>query len=67
VIGGFVLGAVIGFIIGFMMGAAGSTREHLTLVTSTAGLFVGLIWAIAVLKKALEKQYDDFRIALIER
>ncbi|HVX76149.1 MAG TPA: hypothetical protein VHB49_08480 [Bradyrhizobium sp.] len=66
-LGGLVLGAVVGFIIGFIMGAAGSTREHVALVTSIAGLFVGAAWTIVVVKMALEKQYDDFRIALIGR
>jgi hypothetical protein len=50
-----------------VMGAAGSTREHLTLVTSLAGLVAGTIWSMVVLKMALEKQYQDFRIALIAR
>jgi multisubunit Na+/H+ antiporter MnhE subunit len=66
-IGGAVAGGIVGFVIGFVMGAAGSTREHLTLVTSLAGLVAGTIWSIVALKMALEKQYQDFRIALIAR
>jgi multisubunit Na+/H+ antiporter MnhE subunit len=66
-IGGAGSGGIVGFVIGFVMGAAGSTREHLTLVTSLAGLVAGTIWSMVVLKMALEKQYQDFRIALIAR
>ena len=66
-VGGAIAGAIAGFVIGFAMGVAGSTREHIALVTSLAGLVAGAIWSIVVLKMALEKQYRDFRIALIAR
>ena len=66
-IGGAIAGGIVGFVIGFVMGAAGSAHEHVALVTSLAGLVAGTIWSIVVLKMALEKQYQDFRIALIAR
>jgi hypothetical protein len=66
-IGAVVIGGIVGFVIGFVMGAAGSTREHVTIVASIAGLVVGVIWSVVVFKMALEKQYKDFRIALIAR
>jgi uncharacterized membrane protein YdjX (TVP38/TMEM64 family) len=66
-IGGGVIGALFGFVIGFIMAIAGSTREHVTLVTSIAGLVIGAIWAFVVVRMAIEKEYDDFRIALVAR
>jgi multisubunit Na+/H+ antiporter MnhE subunit len=66
-IGGAIAGGIVGFVIGLVMGAAGSPREHLTLITSLAGLAAGTIWSLVVLKMALEKRYQDFRIALIAR
>ena len=66
-IGGAIAGGIVGFVIGFVMGAAGSAHEHVALVNSLAGLVAGTIWSIVVLKMALEKQYQDFRIALIAR
>jgi membrane associated rhomboid family serine protease len=66
-IGGFVIGAVIGFIIGFVMGATGFAKGQIAVVTSLAGLIVGLVWTVVVVKMMLQKQYRDFRIALIER
>ena len=67
VIGGAILGAVIGFVIGFVMGVVGGTREHVALAGSVAGMLVGATWAVLVLKMALQKEYSDFRIMLIER
>jgi membrane associated rhomboid family serine protease len=67
VIGGLVIGAVIGFVIGFVMGATGFTKAQIAFVTSIAGVIVGAVWSVVVLKMLLKKQYSDFRIALIER
>ena len=36
-------------------------------VTGPVGLVVGVIWSVFVLRMMLEKQYKDFRIALIAR
>ena len=66
-IGGLVIGAVVGFVIGFVMGAAGFAQAQIAVVTSTAGLIVGAVWSVVALKMMLEKQYSDFRIALIAR
>jgi hypothetical protein len=66
-IGGLVIGAVVGFVIGFVMGATGFAKEQIAVVTSSAGLIVGLVWTVVVVKMMLQKQYRDFRIALIER
>jgi uncharacterized membrane protein YdjX (TVP38/TMEM64 family) len=66
-IGGSVIGALFGFVIGFVMAIAGSTREHITLVTSIAGLVIGAVWAFVVVRMAIEKEYDDFRIVLVAR
>jgi ABC-type nitrate/sulfonate/bicarbonate transport system permease component len=66
-VGGLVIGGVVGFVLGFVMGMFGSTREHISLVTSIAGAVAGAIWWVVVVKMMLEKQYKDFRIALITR
>jgi multisubunit Na+/H+ antiporter MnhE subunit len=66
-LGGLLIGAVVGAVIGFVMGALGGTREHVRIVTGIAGVAVGAIWHVLVLKMALEKRYRDFRIALIAR
>jgi multisubunit Na+/H+ antiporter MnhE subunit len=66
-LGGLLIGAVVGAVIGFVMGALGGTREHVRIVTGIAGVVVGAIWYVLVFKMALEKQYRDFRIALIAR
>jgi len=50
-----------------VMGALGSSREHVKIVTSIVGIVWGVIWYVLVFKMALEKQYKDFRIALIAR
>ena len=65
IVGGVVVGGVAGFVIGFVMGVAGATREHIGLVASVAGFVVGLVWFVVVCKMALEKRYQEFRIALI--
>jgi membrane associated rhomboid family serine protease len=67
IIGGLVIGAVFGFVIGFIMGAAGFAQAQIAVVTSTAGLIIGTVWSVVVVRMMLEKQYSDFRIALIER
>jgi hypothetical protein len=66
-VGGAVLGGIVGFIIGFVMGVFGSTHEQVIRVTSIAGAITGVIWMVVVFKMMLEKQYKDFRIALIAR
>jgi hypothetical protein len=66
-IGGLVCGGVIGFVVGFIMGLAGSPHEYIRPVTGVAGFIAGAIWWFVVIKMALEKQYGDFRIALIAR
>ncbi|HTC97316.1 MAG TPA: hypothetical protein VK734_06315 [Bradyrhizobium sp.] len=66
ILGAFVLGAVFGFVVGFIMGVMG-LAQHVVTATSVIGLVVGLFWWVVVIKMALQKQYDDFRIALVAR
>jgi hypothetical protein len=63
-LGAFLLGAIAGFVIGFIMGAAGLV-QYVKIVTSIAGLVVGLFWWVFVIKMALQKHYSDFRIVLV--
>ena len=42
-------------------------REQIALVTAPVGLLVGAIWSVFVLRMMLEKEYKDFRIALVAR
>jgi hypothetical protein len=63
--GGAVLGAAAGFVIGFIMAIAGLPTERIKIATGIAGGIAGLAWFVVVCKMALEKQYREFRIALV--
>ena len=65
--GGAVLGAAAGFVTGVIMGIAGLPSERIKLVAGIAGGIAGLAWFVVVCKMALEKQYGEFRIALVAR
>jgi hypothetical protein len=62
---GLIGAVVIGAVTGFIMGAFGSTREQVVLVTSITEATAGSIWWVVVFRMALQKQYKDFRVALI--
>ena len=64
-VGGAVLGGIAGFVIGFVMGVVGFPREQIVSVARVAGFVAGLIWFVVVCKMALQKQYQEFHIALI--
>jgi membrane associated rhomboid family serine protease len=66
-IGGAVLGAIAGFVVGFTMGIAGSPRDQIAVVARIAGGVAGVTWFVVACKMALEKRYQEFRIALIAR
>jgi membrane associated rhomboid family serine protease len=64
-VGGAVLGGIAGFVIGFVMGVIGFPHEQIASIARIAGFVAGLIWFVLVCKIALQKQYQEFRIALI--
>jgi len=66
IVGGTVLGAVMGFIIG-LVGALLGFAKAATTLSALAGVSLGLVWWLFVVRMALRKQYDDFRIALVPR
>jgi hypothetical protein len=74
-VGGLVLGFISGLLLGVVIGVIGASvgwpREIVQRYTATAGglagVVVGLVWSLIVLRMALRKQYDDFRLALIRR
>jgi xanthine/uracil permease len=66
-VGAAIIGGMFGFVIGLVMGLARFPREQIALVTGPVGLVVGVIWSVFVLRMMLEKQYKDFRIAVIAR
>ncbi|MBR0898590.1 DUF4339 domain-containing protein [Bradyrhizobium tropiciagri] len=66
-LGSILIGGVLGFIIGLVLGTFGAPRTLLQTTTSLVGAVAGLIWSIVCLRKALDKKYSDFRIALLPR
>lgn len=72
-IGGALLGALIGFVIGFVIGIVSAAmhvpqdqaRSIVLIVTSITGLLFGLTWSCLVVRRALRKQFSDFRLALV--
>jgi uncharacterized membrane protein len=67
VVGAGVIGGVVGFIIGFVGGAVGASATALSIGSSGAGLVIGTVWMVVVVRMALRKQYGDFRLALVPR
>ena len=49
------------------MGIFRMAHEHIFAVNAVIGFAVGMVWWVFAFKMALEKQYRDFRIALIAR
>jgi hypothetical protein len=62
--GGVVLGFLGGFIAGFVCGAIGHA-EWARSAGVAASLVLGLPWGVAVIRMALLKKYEGFRIALV--
>jgi hypothetical protein len=72
-IGGLLLGALIGGIIGFIIGIVGAVMHAqrdqvapiVTIITGTGGAVFGLFWYCVVVRMALRKRFNGFRLALV--
>ncbi len=58
-------GGVAGFVFGFALGAAGTSPQVIGVVTTWAGLVIGVPVGIWVVRTVLGKSWSDFRIALV--
>ena len=61
------MGFVAGFIFGLVGGMIHLPKDTITLGSAISGAVVSPIWAIVVVRMALKKQYDKFRVALVPR
>ena len=64
-IGALLVGGVIGFIIGFIFGVLRIPMDPL--IPGIPGGIGGLLWFVLVVRMALGKKYQGFRIALLPR
>jgi hypothetical protein len=64
-LGAVLIGFVLGFVLGFIGAMLGIPERTMSVVASVAGALVGLGWSLVVVRMALLKRYDGFRIALV--
>ncbi|MBX9844794.1 MAG: hypothetical protein K2Z80_23595 [Xanthobacteraceae bacterium] len=64
-LGSILLGAVAGFIVGFGAGILKIPFDPI--YTGVLGAIIGLAWILVVVRMALRKHYQDFRIVLAPR
>ena len=62
---GALIGGALGGLIGIMWLALQWSPENMQIVARIVGGLVGLAWGFLVLRMALRKKYDGFRIALV--
>jgi len=63
-VGGFVIGFFLGGIVGLVY-ALMRRPELIAPVSAFVGCIGGIIWGFFVVRMALQKKYDGFRIALL--
>jgi hypothetical protein len=63
-LGGLLIGVILGFIIGFIEGLIGLSLQTISISGAVAGWLGGLPWGLVVVRMALRKRYNDFRLAL---
>jgi uncharacterized membrane protein len=70
-LGSVIIGTLVGLVIGFAFGVvnvmSGTRSELNPLVPGIPSAIAGLLWYLAVVRMALEKQYKEFRISLVSR
>lgn len=66
-IGATVIGMVVGGVIGMGLGIVGISPEMIAMITTPIGLIIGIIVSIFPIKMILNKDFGDFRLALMER
>lgn len=66
-VGSILIGFVLGFVIGFALHVFGAPPTLTKTTSSLAGAVIGVIWSVVCMRMAIEKQYSDFRIALVPR
>ena len=62
---GALMGGLLGAVIGMVWLALKLSPQNLQIVASSTGAVVGLAWGFIVLRMALRKRYNGFRIALV--
>ena len=62
---GALMGGALGFVIGLIWYGLSLSPQHLQTVTAILGGIVGLVWGFFVLRMALRKRFNGFRIALV--
>lgn len=65
ILGAAAIGFVVGFVVAFVLAMASVDRATISSINVVLGFTAGLIWYVVVLRMALKKRYDDFRIALL--
>lgn len=62
---GALMGGALGVVIGIVSLAMQWSPQSMQLMATIAGSLVGLAWGVVVLRMALRKKYNGFRIALV--
>lgn len=66
-VGGMISGALLGFCLGLIMSLSGFALQDIRMIVGLLGAACGLVWWIVVVRMALIKKYQSFRIVLISR
>ena len=66
-LGGWILAVALAFLIGEAGGRLGLDFPTVAAIATTLSSLAGLAWSFFVVKMALEKKYEDFRLALVAK
>ena len=66
-LGGWILAVALAFLIGEAGGRLGLDFPTVAAVATTLSWLAGLAWGFFVVKMALKKKYEDFRLALVAK
>ncbi|HLL28769.1 MAG TPA: hypothetical protein VKT73_14110 [Xanthobacteraceae bacterium] len=64
-------GGIIAFALAFLIGAVGARLgfdfQPVVIVSTVVAWLTGLIWGLFVVRMALKKNYEEFRLALMKK
>ena len=66
-LGGWILAVVLAFLIGEAGGRLGFSFPTVAAVATALSWLAGLAWGLFVVKMALKKNYEEFRLALVKK
>ena len=57
---------LVGMLLGAMLAITGASDNTLKLVGNITGIFIGIFFALIILKSLPEKEFSDFKVVLVK-